>query len=316
MGKYSLVGPELKKKIEQARNSEMSFAYCPDVGSKGAFSIDRQKDAKILGDKLKSETNGKQVGFGKVSIEGQVMSLTCEKKTVGDMAKKLKDLLKAEKVQLQVKILDPGGNALDNAKKAAKKIRDRINALADGNAKEQLTNALRIAMKQIDQGKGKEALDTLKKINQAIPSAAPSKAEPEDSIPSNAVNSRNPAELWAEARKRMRAEMKKLENEIVSVCSGVEGMEDAVEQAPRLTARLEVFGQELDGTLDAIVKTEEGPRRDKLKQDAKAQIKRFAEILKLDFFGDIDSKSKNGFADVAVAKTARESLKRIAGALA
>ncbi len=119
--------------------------------------------------------------------------------------------------------------------------------------------------------------------------------------------------IWSACRQKMLSEMHKLEKAIVAICKNDEELEDIADEATELVERLDVFDERLQDTLDDMINAQQGPTRDKLKKEAKAQIAEYANHLKHDFFGAVDQ--QNGFANVAVASSARQSLQAVAAVL-
>lgn len=119
--------------------------------------------------------------------------------------------------------------------------------------------------------------------------------------------------IWSTCRSQMMSEMRKLESAIVAACKNDDELEDVADEATELVERLDVFDERLQDTLDDITNAEHGPARDRLKKEAKEQIVEYATALKTGFFADIDK--KNGFIDVAIAASARQSLQAISAAL-
>ena len=116
--------------------------------------------------------------------------------------------------------------------------------------------------------------------------------------------------LWETCRAQMQSEMKKLEQAIVAACKGNDDLDEVADEAQELVERLEVFDERLQDTLNDVMSTDYGPKRDRLKQMAKKQIGEYAAALQDGFFKDVDA--NNGFVNVAIASTARASLQKIA----
>lgn len=178
-----------------------------------------------------------------------------------------------------------------------------VEAAADGN----YANALKVLARLVPALQ--KAVDEAGKATSDDPAGAAATA-----IPKNVVAFQKARVLWSDTRKKMMSEMKKLEDEIISVCSGREELAPVAADARSLSKRLEVFDAKLEDILDAITNSEEGERREKLKAAARKQIGTYAAALNEDFFKDVDG--NNGFANVAVAGTARASLQQIAKAIA
>ncbi|WP_068243211.1 hypothetical protein [Tritonibacter horizontis] len=97
-----------------ARKKPLAFGYNPGSGpADDYFGLDLRKPAKVVGKAAKDEGVGKKAAFGTVTVEGKLMSLTCDKE-LPSMAKKLKKYLKSQKVNLNIQILGPDGSILDS----------------------------------------------------------------------------------------------------------------------------------------------------------------------------------------------------------
>lgn len=113
MSEYSVDGAELKRMVKLARKSPLPFAFNPGKSeAEHYFAMHRKRSASILGKDAKKEGPGAKVAFGSCTVENKVMKLTCER-SVPAMARHLKRFLKANKVSLNVQILDAAGNVLE-----------------------------------------------------------------------------------------------------------------------------------------------------------------------------------------------------------
>ncbi|KAE9631761.1 hypothetical protein [Parasedimentitalea maritima] len=113
MSEFKIEGPELKKMIKLARKGPLPFAFNPGKNeSEHYLAMHRKRSAEILGKAAKKEGMGAKVAFGMCVVEEKLMSLTCER-AVPALARLLKKFLKANKVSLNVRVLDADGNVLD-----------------------------------------------------------------------------------------------------------------------------------------------------------------------------------------------------------
>ncbi|GAA6199310.1 hypothetical protein [Aquicoccus sp. SU-CL01552] len=113
MSEFALEGPELKKMVKLSRKQPLPFAFNPGKSDDDHyFALHRRRPAAVLGKVAKSEGAGTKAAFGSCKVEGRVMQLTCEV-VVPTMAKRLKKFLKANKITLNVEILDADGNVLE-----------------------------------------------------------------------------------------------------------------------------------------------------------------------------------------------------------
>ncbi|MVO14480.1 hypothetical protein [Parasedimentitalea huanghaiensis] len=113
MSEFKIEGPELKKMIKLAQKGPLPFAFNPGKNeSEHYFAMHRKRSAEILGKAAKKEGIGAKVAFGMCVVEEKLMSLTCER-AVPALARMLKRFLKANKISLNVRILDADGNVLE-----------------------------------------------------------------------------------------------------------------------------------------------------------------------------------------------------------
>jgi len=114
MSEFAVKGPELKKLVRLARDSALPFAFNPGkTEDEHYFALHRKRPARALGKAAKDEGVGTKAAFGTCKIEGKVMQLRCEVVVMG-MARSLKKFLKANKVNLNVEIMDPDGKVLES----------------------------------------------------------------------------------------------------------------------------------------------------------------------------------------------------------
>ncbi len=113
MSEFALKGPELKRMVKVARKQPLPFAFNPGkTDAEHYFALHRKRAASLLGKAAKKEGPGTKVSFGSCVVEQKVMKLTCER-VIPAMAKSVKRFLKANKVMLNVVILDADGNVLE-----------------------------------------------------------------------------------------------------------------------------------------------------------------------------------------------------------
>lgn len=100
--------------VKLSRKQPLPFAFNPGKSDDDHyFALHRRRPAAVLGKAAKSEGAGTKAAFGSCKVEGRVMQLTCEV-VVPAMAKRLKKFLKANKITLNVEILDADGNVLES----------------------------------------------------------------------------------------------------------------------------------------------------------------------------------------------------------
>jgi len=113
MADQKVEGEELKKLIKLGKKKPLSFAFCPGKKDDHTMLIDRRKTPEVIAKIAKKEGAGSKVAFGTFEVKAKTMELTCEK-VVPALAKVLKKYLKSQKVQLNILVMDAGGNVLDS----------------------------------------------------------------------------------------------------------------------------------------------------------------------------------------------------------
>ena len=114
MSEYAVSGPALKKLIKKAKKGPVSFAYNPGKGEDdNYFGMHLLKTPQVIAREAKAEGAGPKAAFGTSMVVGKEFQLTCEIVLPG-MAKKLKKFLKANKVMLNIVIMDASGNILES----------------------------------------------------------------------------------------------------------------------------------------------------------------------------------------------------------
>lgn len=112
MGEFHTEGIALKKLVKLARSKTMAFAFCPGAGEEDPmFCIHRRKKPDILGKALRKESGQSKVAFGTLSAEGKVLNMTCDRLLPG-MPKKLKKFFRAQKLALDVVVMDANGQEI------------------------------------------------------------------------------------------------------------------------------------------------------------------------------------------------------------
>lgn len=120
--------------------------------------------------------------------------------------------------------------------------------------------------------------------------------------------------IWADARSTMFTEIRKLEADILAAMAGDEAEADVKAALPLLSGQVERLDARLEDAMDAIVNTQAGPERERLKGAARDLIAEYRGVLGDEFFADVDGES--GFGSYAVAATATDALRRIEASIA
>jgi len=105
------LGPdELKKLIKKAKSGPMPFAFCPGGDDQDdLLLIHRRKDPQRLGKSARKQVGGTKVSFGTFEVVGKDMKITAVK-LIPALAKKLKKLLREQKISMNVLVVDADGN--------------------------------------------------------------------------------------------------------------------------------------------------------------------------------------------------------------
>ena len=113
MADFKVEGPEIKKLLAVAKTKPIPFAFNPGADVKDHYlGMDRKKPATVLGKAALADGPSKKFAFGTATLEGKLLTLTCER-TVPSMARKLKQYLKLNKVQVNIQILDLDGEPIE-----------------------------------------------------------------------------------------------------------------------------------------------------------------------------------------------------------
>ena len=111
---YVVTGEELKKLVRIGRKRPMPFAFCPSNGDdESLFATHRKKPAKKIGKATKADSGQLKVAWGTFVIVDRVMVLTCERE-LPSIAKKLKKHMRAERLPLNIRVLDASGKEIES----------------------------------------------------------------------------------------------------------------------------------------------------------------------------------------------------------
>ncbi len=118
---------------------------------------------------------------------------------------------------------------------------------------------------------------------------------------------------WGKTRGTMREQLEILQSEIVAACTTAGGLQAVTDGVDKLFDYILKLDDRLEIKLDQIVSSPAGDGREALKAEARTLLGEYSEELKKPFFMDVDT--GNGFANVAVASTARAALAEISRVL-
>ncbi|MEM6658906.1 MAG: hypothetical protein AAF625_12535 [Pseudomonadota bacterium] len=166
--------------------------------------------------------------------------------------------------------------------------------------------------KDADYGKALAALPAIvalvKKVRTAQPSDGSGAAADQDAQPFADAR-----QTWQAACSKMDAELKKLQVEIAKVCKAAPELASVLPRVKSLADHVAGLDGRLEKALTAIINADAGDMRDKGKTTAVKVLDEFRKELNSDFFKKVDS--QNGFAEVAIAKTAHTALNEVSNAL-
>ena len=180
----------------------------------------------------------------------------------------------------------------------------------------QLQAAWAMAEEKAESGDPASALKILDRLRPALEAviAAGASGSDQSSVPQDVVPFQRARVLWAGTRAKMMDEIRKLEDSIIAFCEADEDLAPVAAEARNLSKRIEVFDASLEDTLDDITNAPEGEQRAALKKLALDKVRAYAAALNDEFFKAVDA--DNGFTNVAVTSTAKQSLAAIAKTLA
>ncbi len=138
-------------------------------------------------------------------------------------------------------------------------------------------------------------------------------APPQDAPPQNVVAFQRSRLMWLDAKKAMRADMKKFSTAVAQQSVDDDDQTDVVAVVNQLMGEFEAFDTRLEDVLDTITQTSEGAERTKLKKQAARTIGEYLSVLDRPFFKAIDD---NPFEPVNVAARGRQSLSVVQSTLA
>ncbi|MCB1341458.1 MAG: hypothetical protein KDK24_10430 [Pseudooceanicola sp.] len=114
MATEALSGADLKKQISKAKKKPLSFAFVPGKKpDQSVMMLHKKKNPAILGKEAKKEGESNKFAFGTIAIKGKLAELTCGR-YYGQLAKQCKMFLRANKVSLNVVILDENGQEIES----------------------------------------------------------------------------------------------------------------------------------------------------------------------------------------------------------
>jgi len=220
--------------------------------------------------------------------------------------------------------------AVDTAKAAAGAeaekwiaVRDRLQPRVDQLMQEKrgdlagINRFFNYAKEQAEAGVYDKALAAATRAAELIKAAGPAQTtsaaqEAQDAAPKNVVAYTRSRLAWVNTRTGLRKELEGLKAEIDKATAGIEGLEEVPQKSAVLFDYLEGIDTSLEDTLERLVETPDGDRRESLKKAAQKIIEEYQGVLDTDFFKAVDN---NGFVKTNIRANALDSLQKVSAAL-
>ncbi len=115
MKEFPTEGDELKKLLKFARKIPLNFGYNPGTTDDADqfLALHKRKAPEVLGRIALHDGAGTKSAFGTLSVNGNIVALHCERE-LPQLAKRVKKLLRLNKMNLNVQILDKSGTVIDS----------------------------------------------------------------------------------------------------------------------------------------------------------------------------------------------------------
>ncbi|GAA6199799.1 hypothetical protein [Aquicoccus sp. SU-CL01552] len=172
------------------------------------------------------------------------------------------------------------------------------------------------AQEQAGAGNYDKALAAATRVAALIKAAATAEttaaAEAREAAPENVADYTRSRLNWIKTRQTLRRDLEALKTAIDTATTGVEGMEDVPSRSGVLFAYLDDIDTTLEDTLEQLVETPDGDRRDGLKRAARGIIADYRGLLDTAFFKAVDH---SGFARTNIRSGALAALQEVSTAL-
>lgn len=114
MSEFQVEGDALKKLIKLARNQPVSFAFAPGTSDPNHYlAMHKRKLPSLIAKSARKAVQANKVAYGTFTVDGRNMALTCDK-TVSNLAKKVKQHLRDDKLTMNIIVMDQFGNILES----------------------------------------------------------------------------------------------------------------------------------------------------------------------------------------------------------
>lgn len=157
-----------------------------------------------------------------------------------------------------------------------------------------------------------DALERLARVETMVAEALAAGLDESEAVPGDVVPFIRARLAWNQTRKKIAAEIGRVEQAIVKACAGDPETDFVLAETSALYDHLEDLDERLEDALDEVAGAPEGPERERGKAVARAIVAEYEATLNEPFFQDIDA---NPFQPAAVTSTASAALKSIAAAL-
>lgn len=112
--KYVVSGDDLRKILRRGRRRPVPFAFTPVKGEdESLFAVHKKRPPEMIAKVTRRESGQTKVAFGTFVVQGKELILTCLQELPG-IAKKLKKHLRAERLPMNIRVLDIQGRELES----------------------------------------------------------------------------------------------------------------------------------------------------------------------------------------------------------
>lgn len=111
---FPIEGDKLKKLVKRARRQPINFGYNPGTDDDDQFlAAHIKKQPQLMGKIAKTDGAGTKSAFGTFTVSGNILTLQCERE-LPQLAKRMKKLMRMNKISLNVQVMDSAGNLIDS----------------------------------------------------------------------------------------------------------------------------------------------------------------------------------------------------------
>ena len=181
-----------------------------------------------------------------------------------------------------------------------------------------INRAFNYAKSQAQAGEYASALKAAERTAQLIDAAegmetTAAAAEAQDAVPDDVVPFVQSRLNWIETRRNLQSDFESLKAAIDAATRDIPGLEDVPSRSGDLFEHLAQLDTDLEDTLERLVETPDGDRREALKAEAVKIIAAYRNVLDSPFFQAVDD---NGFANTNIRGAALNSLQQVSAVLA